>query len=247
MKYFIRRKSKVGNIRKTIWSALILGSAFAAFMPVDLNAEDEVVKKEQNENQKKDLSIKNIFLDLQISALESLPKATRLDMIDYWDADSVYKAPNVMEGLSWIENMNETYMKIVISPVSTLEIKTLPAKKGSIIMTIYTVGDDVQAKDSSVKFYDEKMNELPTEKYFQTLEVKDFFSIPKGSITKMKEIEQMIPFPTIAYDVSPEEDIVTAYLTVEQYINEDDWNIAKLFAKPYVKLEWKKDKFRIMK
>ena len=154
---------------------------------------------------------------------------------------------NALGGLSWLENLNDTYLKVRVSQVSSLEIKILPVKKGEIIMTVYTVGDAPDASDSEIKFYDTELNPLQATKYFSSPQLKDFFSIPKGSDTNMKEIEGMIPFPTIEYNASPDNNDLTAKLTVEQYINQDDWNILKIFLKDKVVMEWKKDKYRVMK
>lgn len=212
----------------------------------------ELIAAETNNSQEtssketKEWRARDVFESLNSAYLEALPVSTRLDMLDYWDTDSVYKAQNVLEGLSWIEQLNDNYMKVRITPVSTLQIKLLPLKKGEIALTIYTVGDETQSEDSAVRFYDRDMKELPAEKYFKTPEIKNFFEIPKGSVTKMKEIEQMIPFPTIAYDASADNNELKARLTVEQYMNQDDWNIAKLFAKPFIVMEWKGDKFKVI-
>ena len=225
-------------------SALLLVSALAVFTPGHLQASE---KKHEKVEMKSDslFTARYVFENLHTSALELLPKSTRLDMLDYWDVDSVYKASNIMEGLSWLEAMTNDYLKVRITSVSTLEIKILPDKKEKLAMTVYTVGDDVQAQDSKLGFYDEDLNELPWQKFIQVPEVKDFFEIPKGSATKMKEIEEMIPFPTIAFSANAENDNLEARLTVEKYINEDDWNIAKLFVKPFITLEWKKDKYKV--
>lgn len=193
------------------------------------------------------INARTVFEKLQCSAFEILPPSVRLDMLDYWDVDSTYKALNAMQGLSWIESMSDNYAKIVLTPVSSLEIKILPAKKGEIVMTVYTVGDDTQAQDSQLNFYDPQLLPLDSKDYFETPKLKDFFEIPKGSATSMKEIEGMIPFPTIAYSASPDNDDLIARLTVEQYINQDDWNIAKLFVKPDIILKWEKDKFKFKK
>ncbi|MCH5235654.1 MAG: DUF3256 family protein [Muribaculaceae bacterium] len=230
-------------INKAIGSTLLLVSALAVLTP---EAKSEEIKGPDKGTSLNDstFTARNVFEKIHTSALEILPPSTRLDMLDYWDVDSVYKASNVMEGLSWLENVTADYLKVRISQVSELEIKILPEKKGKIAMTIYTVGDDVQAQDSQVKFYDEGLTELDAEKYLVMPQVKDFFEIPKGSMTKMKEIEEMIPFPTIAFSANPDNDNLEARLTVSQYINQDDWNIAKLFAKPYVTLEWKKGRYK---
>lgn len=229
-------------LKKAIGSAFLMVSALAVLSP-GVNAKD--LKSPEKEVVSDSIfNARNIFEKIQASALEILPSATRLDMIDYWDADSVYKASNAMDGLSWLEAVTPDYLKVRITSVSELEIKILPEKKGRVAMTVYTVGDDVQAQDSQVKFYDENLLELPTDKFLVMPEVKDFFDIPKGSTTKMKEIEEMIPFPTVALSANPENDDLSARLTVEKYINEDDWNIAKLFFKPSITLKWKKEKYK---
>ena len=184
-------------------------------------------------------AVRDLFVELQSPALEILKKTTRLDMLDYWDADSVYKATNAMEGLSWLEDVTPGYLKLRITPVSTLELKVLPVKKGNVVMAIYTVGGESQAEDSQIDFYDEKGTLLDTKKYFSAPDLSRFFDIPKGSLTSMKEIREMIPFPTVAYYASPDNDGLKARLTVGEYMDVDNYNIIKLFLKPEITLPWK--------
>lgn len=184
-------------------------------------------------------AVRDLFVELQSPALEILKKTTRLDMLDYWDADSVYKATNAMEGLSWLEAVTPGYLKLHITPVSTLELKVLPLKKGNVVMSVYTVGGESQAEDSQIDFYDEKGTLLDTKKYFSAPDLSRFFDIPKGSLTSMKEIREMIPFPTVAYSASPDNDDLKARLTVGEYMDVDNYNIIKLFLKPEITLPWK--------
>ena len=238
MKYSIRRKNSMRFILKGFRPALILVSTIGLFIP-GVNA---APTREPSDSL---FNARNVFAKLHSNALEILPTSTRLDMLDYWDVDSIYKAMNAMGGLSNLETVTENYLKVKITPVSSLEIKILPIKKGEIAMTVYTVGDSPQAADSEIRFYDENLKELDTSKYFEVPAIKNFFEIPKGSTTKMKEIEQMIPFPTVKYTAFPDKDELKGELTVSEYINQDDWNIAKLFVKPFIILSWKKDKFKI--
>ena len=224
-----------------VWSALLLVSAIAVF-PAKLHAEEKTHAADTTT-----LTARSAFERIHTSELEILPPSARLDMLDYWDVDSVYKASNAMSGLSWLENVTPDYLKVRISSVSTIEFKILNTKKEELLMTVYTVGDDEQAMDSQVKFYNSGLEELETNKYFSLPDVKDFFEIPKGSVTKVKELEQMIPFPTICVTAFPGNDDLQARLTVEKYINQDDWNIAKLFVKPYITFEWNKDKYKLKK
>lgn len=239
MRFFIIRKRK-NNLKTSIFNrrqALILMLAFATFFSTFALASEKDEAKEKVE-------AREVFSKLQTQALDILPVSTRLDMLDYWDADSTYKASNVMEGLSWIENLNPGYMKIRLTGVSTLEIKVLPAKKGELIMTVYSVGASPQATDSQVDFYDASLNKLETGKYLEIPSLDDFFEIPKGSLTKMKEIKELIPFPTVAYSVAADADVLYATLTVEDYLSQDDLNVIKLFLKRQITSEWKKEKFK---
>lgn len=211
---------------------------FLISYPAAMNAQIVSADSEKAE-ERKVTTARDAFTYLNIPALEILKRTTRLDMLDYLDADSVYKASNSMSGLSWIEKCTPDYMKVVLTPVSTLELKMLKSKKDGIVtMAIYTVGSEMQAEDSEITFTDEKLHPLDAKKFFRQPKLEDFFDIPKGSLTSMKEIKEMIPFPTVAYSASPDNDDISARLTVEKYMNLDDYNIVKLFLKPSITLKW---------
>ena len=53
----------------------------------------------------------------------------------------------------------------------------------------------------------------------------------------------MVPFPTVEFTAFPGETSLKAVLTVGEYINQDDYNILKLFLKPDIRLEWNGRKF----
>ena len=228
-------------MKRKLRLALYIVSAFA-LLPVDMSAKKEIL------NDKDSLfTARYVFENIEPSSLEIIPKSIRLDMLDYWDVDSVFKASNIMGGLSWLNELTPEYLKVTITPVSSLEIRILPFKESKIALTVYTVGDVPEAADSQLKFYDDNLRELDSKDFFEIPRIKDFFEIPKGSSTKMKEIEEMIPFPTIAYSANALSDNIEARLTVAQYISEDDWNIAKLFLKPFITFEWKKNKYKLEK
>lgn len=127
------------------------------------------------------LSIRDVFVSLQSEPVEILKKTTRLDMLDYWDADSVYKAVNAMDGLSWIEACTPEYMKVQLTPVSTLELRMLHRKKGStVVASVYTVGSSTQAEDSEVRFYDDKLNELDSKEFSRRLNLRISLTFPRG-------------------------------------------------------------------
>lgn len=194
------------------------------------------------------ISVKRAFVEMPVNTLDLLNRSTRLDMLDYFAVDSVYKAENTLEGESYLIAVKPDYLKLQLTAVSTLELKVVRSKKGGdIVVSVYTISGDSQAPDSDIKFFDANMKELPRDKYFRLPDLKDFFEIPKGSVTTMKELKQMIPFPTIEYFLSPGSDEIKAKLTVGTFMDKDDYNIMKLFLKPEIFFRWNGSKYSLVK
>lgn len=194
------------------------------------------------------ISIRRAFADLPVNTLDLLKKSTRLDMLDYYDVDSIYNAPNSMEGFSRLDTVAPRFLKLELTSVSTLVIKILKDKHNKdIVMTLYTIGGETQAPDTDIRFFDASLRELDRDKYFRLPKLSDFFDIPKGSLTSMKEIDTMVPFPTMEYFAEPYNDVLTAKLTVGAFMNSDDYNVIKLFLRPYLKYEWNGSRFRLLR
>lgn len=189
-----------------------------------------------------------VFAKIPPAVLEILLPAERLDMIDYWKADSIYKATNEMGGLSWIETMTDNYARIHITDVSSLEIKVLPEKKNApAAVAAYTISQEGIPADSRVFFLSSDMTLLPTEKYFPTPRVRDFFLVPKGCKTSYKELEQMVEYPTVEYTLSPDADTLAGRLTIGEYMTTEDYNLLKMFVRPKVVWSWDGSKFKLAK
>lgn len=194
------------------------------------------------------LTASKCFLEMPVEVLDILPKSARFDMLAYFEADSVYRARNAMDGESYLVSVAPDFLEVRVTDVSTLQIKLLPAKKGEdLVMTVYTVGGDGQAKDSDIRFFSADMKEQNTDRHFTRPELKRFFYIPKGAVTTMKEIEQTIPFPTVEYSAAPGTTSLEAKLTVGEFMNQDDYNVIKLFEKPGLTLVWDGSKYRLQK
>ena len=85
------------------------------------------------------LTASKVFADAPLEVLDMLRPSTRLDMLDYYiQADSMLNATDALGGTSRIELMSPDYMKVSVTPVSTLEIKILSQGKRQIVMTLYT-------------------------------------------------------------------------------------------------------------
>lgn len=194
------------------------------------------------------ISARRAFEQFPLDNLDLLQRSTRLDMLAYYDADSIYRATNAMQGISWLDTVTPDYIKVVITPVSTLQLKVLPDRKGgNIVMSVYTVGDSAAAPDSDVRFWSAQLQELDRSKLLPEPRLKDFFDIPKGCETSQKEIDAMIPFPTVEFLPSPDSDALRARLTIDRFINQDDYNIIRLFLKPEIEYEWKAPGYKLIK
>lgn len=188
------------------------------------------------------------FIEMPASVLELLNKSTRMDMLDYYRADSIYHAKNLFDGESYLELVTPTYLKVNISSVSRMEIKILSGTKGKNVVAVsYTVDANGNQPDSKLFFFDSQMSPLEQSKILKTPELKHFFKLDKGSLTSMKELESMVPFQTVEYTFSPNDDMLHGRLTVEESVDVDDYNIMKLFLLPELTWRWDGKKFKQQK
>lgn len=163
-----------------------------------------------------------IFLDMPTITLDILTKSMREDMLDYFKADSIYDVMNTMEGFSHINPpVTPDYLQVQITPVTRYTIMMLPYRGERIAMTLYTVGDSLQAPDTEIKFYNAGLEELKRDKFIKTLSTDDFLDLKgvKGSLKK--ELQEIVPFPTVDYTVTPDGKRLTARLTVSQFLTKE--------------------------
>ncbi len=227
MRFFIKRNKPSGAIRRAIGALALM---ITAVVPVSA----------QEKPGDSALTARAVFERLGSPALEILSPSSRLDMLDYWDADSVYQVKNALNGRSWLTEVTPDMLSVNITPVSTLSIKLLPVKGGKVAMAVYTVGGDGQARDSQVDFYDPiTLRQLDGSRYFTPPSLKSFFEISKGSEVTMKDIEEIIPFMTVEYDLSSGSDEVTARLTSLEFIGSEGRDKIKSLLKSDLKAPWK--------
>lgn len=206
------------------------------------------------------ISARRAFVELPATTLDLLPYDTRLDMLDYFDVDSIYHAPNTMDGRSWLDTVTPDYVKVVMTPVSTLEIKVLPGgKRGDTVMTVYTIGGGTQAADSEVQFYDAALRPLDASKLFKPAVLSDFVEVPKAAKEKAekrdsekipltkRDIEALVPFPTVEYSASPDNTGLTGRLTVGKYMDIESYQRLEPCLTGPVTYRWDGSRFRLDK
>lgn len=167
------------------------------------------------------LTARRVFAEAPLEIIDMIRPTSRLDMLDYYtEADSILTVPDALGGDSRIETMTDDYMRVAVTPVSTLEIKILPHKKDFIAMTLYTVGGDSIAEDTEVAFYDADLKPLPRDKFLKQPTPMSFFNIKDAGVTE-SDLREWIPFRTVAYTTGPGDEPLTATLTVLRALPEE--------------------------
>lgn len=164
-----------------------------------------------------------VFVAMPAQTLDLLTRSMRLDMLEYWKIDSIADIANTMEGFSHLcRPVTDDWLKVQVTPVTTLTIRMLPTRKGRIAATVYTIGDSLQAADSEIRFYDAEMNELKRDRFIKTPSSEDFFDFKGVDHRLRKELLSLVPFPTVEYTLSPDGTDLKARLTVGKYMGRED-------------------------
>lgn len=191
-------------------------------------------------------TVDKAFIAFHDKQLQLLDVDTRAVMVYFaTEMDSLVDVPTQLDGMARIEKLTPDYIKVGVTEVSTFEMRTLPTKKDSIFVAVHTVRG--QAADSRIDFYDKYMAKIDDKKLFAEPKLKDFFDIPRGSLTKMSEIEQMVGFTTIEYSLNDEDNTLRARLTVDKHMNQDDYNIIRLFLRDSIVYDWDGKRYRLRK
>lgn len=193
------------------------------------------------------ISARRAFMEMPVGSLDMLSKNARFDMLAYFDNDSIYGATNNLKGKAYLQKVTDSFLQVKLTEVSTLQLKILKNKDGNdIIMTIYTVGRDGETLDSEIRFYDPRLAELPTEKYFPTPKLSDFFDT-KGYKTSMKDIESILPFYAIELKANPDNSNLTGRITIGDILTTEDMKLVEMFIRPGVTYVWNGKSYSIKK
>lgn len=191
------------------------------------------------------LTASRVFTDLPISVLDLVDRSRRLDMLDYYAADSIAKIQNAMGGVSYLDTVTPDYVKVVLTPVSTLGIKVLHGRNGNVIMTAYTVGDKDQAYDTDLRFFDSSFNELKRDRFIRLPSLDDFFNYKDKESRKL--VATLVPFPTVRYEPEAGGDLMDARLTVGQFMSGEDLAKIKPCLRHKIIYRWNGTKFNLEK
>lgn len=192
------------------------------------------------------LSTRTAFVNMPAKVLSLLTPEMRKDLLDYYDNDTLRAIPNALGGLSHLERpVTPDYLKVVITPVSTMSIRQLPHKRSAIFAVAYTITGDGNAADSEISFYDNSMRPLKTSKFLTLAQFEDFINLPKNEKDLKKELSALVPFPTVEYILSPDSNVLTARLTVEDFMGAESFARIKPYIHPEIKYHWDGKKYKL--
>ena len=191
-------------------------------------------------------NVSEAFVQLPALSIDMLNRSMRRDLLDYYAADTLRDVKNTLDGVSHLARpLTDDYLQVQLTPVSRLTLRRLMTAKGPVFMTLYTVGDSLQAADTEVAFYDRRMQPLAVKKHLSAPRLDDFIdSGVKGAARK--ELRELVPFVTVEYIVEPEGEKMTARLTACDYLSLE----AREKIEPYLRdvnyrwtgTAWKKEK-----
>lgn len=193
--------------------------------------------------------LEEMFLNMTVSAADLLPLPARETLINHWtDGKRPAEVFNSYNTVSSLDTLSENYLRLSLTKVSDLTLNRLfNKKKETVLVLIYTVGDDGTAPDSEISFYDKDWNQFETKKLWEAPEAKDFLMKDKDGKGDLKKIETLIPFPTFEFTSSADGKIITGRMTVGEYLSEE----SKKEIAPYLvqtrKWEWDGEKYRLQK
>lgn len=139
-------------------------------------------------------TVRDFFVDEPGQLLMVLPKTTRLDLLDYYDADQkVFAKNNLGEGTQLL-NVTDNFLHIQMSKTKDVQMLLTVNNKDTVIAVIETFA--LPVKDSHISFYDNKWNRLDEGKYFKMPGMESFMRKEVGKAERA-ELLQDIAFQLI--------------------------------------------------
>ena len=190
------------------------------------------------------ISARRAFIEFDIDMLDLINKDLRLAMLNYYDIDSIPEFGNDFSGATRLRKLTPDFLDLQVSESSSMQLKVLPLKNGSqILVSVYTVGEPGDLMESEIKFFDSNLKPLDSKKFFTEPPLSAFFSFPTGNKTTMKDIEQALPFSSIYYTLSADNNNIVGKLTIPDSMNVEDKKLVETLMRPQIIMNWDGNKF----
>lgn len=183
-----------------------------------------------------------VFKQMPDSVIGYLSENNRLDMIDFMEADMESVVTNKLDGNTKLICADSSYIKLQLNKAVELEMKLLPydgeTKDSSsyVVCLVSTYG--VNLKESKVKFYTAKWNEIDIPNPLEKLNYKKL--LVKSDTLSNKRFDELVNIPDVYMfkaSLSQYDNTISIKLTTNDLPKEDNEKILSVLSEK--KYFWK--------
>jgi hypothetical protein len=125
-----------------------------------------------------------------------------------------YPVTNALGGKSMLKVLEDDYLFLQSSGISTVAMKVLPYGDSFVVCVVNTVS--AEASDSRIAFYESGWKKLDAGPLFTAPSIRDFFNSPDEKLLDICDIY------LVSLDLSATENTLVAEYTMPDYMNSDD-------------------------
>ncbi|GHU56936.1 hypothetical protein FACS189411_08950 [Bacteroidia bacterium] len=189
--------------------------------------------------------MKTLFTNMPDSLIPQLESAWRKDLIDLYNTGKEARLQNTMNGFAKLLKLTSDYVLLQPTERTTVELKSLPLVNNTYIICMITTIDGPVA-DSRVAFYTTDWKSLESENLLTPVTgswfVKD--GADKNSDAYQDALARL-DMDLIKYQLSPDNQNLTATYTTPQYLSENERSKVLPFLKDNPRIyTWEKSYFK---
>lgn len=189
--------------------------------------------------------MKELFVSMPDSLSMVMTQVNRADCVDFIASKMEAKVTNRFDRPSIVTHLTDDYARVQVSAQSTWEMRRLPLKDTvNVICMVTTVSGPV--KDSHIRFYDTRWNELESSRFLSGRPVADdFFPVPdearRGSL---QDLRRKADVTFMQASLSEEAPVLSFTYTTPDYLNKEDGDKLKAYMrKTPIVYEWRDKRF----
>jgi hypothetical protein len=176
----------------------------------------------------------DIFVRIPDSLVQTLDKTSRTTLIDFWgDNDKKAVVQNSLGGMSELKDLGDNYVLLQTSEGNTVEIKLLPINEYYNILCLINTSC-APACDSRISFYTTEWKPLKNT-YIQPITASGFY-IPGNS--DCADLTSTIDMHPIKLSLNKDNSKLTAFYSIESYLNKEDFEKLKPCLKGELSFDW---------
>ncbi|GHU77098.1 hypothetical protein FACS189414_3910 [Bacteroidia bacterium] len=189
--------------------------------------------------------MKTLFTNMPDSLIPQLESAWRKDLIDLYNTGKEARLQNTMNGFAKLLKLTSDYVLLQPTERTTVELKSLPLVNNTYIICMITTIDGPVA-DSRVAFYTTDWKSLESENLLTPVTGSWFV---KDGADKSSDAYQdalaRLDMDLIKYQLSPDNQNLTATYTTPQYLSENERSKVLPFLKDNPRIyTWEKSYFK---